>query len=335
MSTSPEPTRAIRWGILGAGGIAATVGADIASTPGNEIVAVGARDGARSAAFAGRFGIPRSYGSYRELVADDDVDVVYIATTHAQHHEQALLALDAGKPVLVEKSFTLNARQARDVVDTARRNRLFCMEGMWMKLNPLIRKAQQIVACGRIGEVVGVHADLSRRFEYDPSHRLYDLAAGGGALLDLGVYPATFAWLFLGRPDSVQTTGSLSPTGSDVTVAMQWLYRDGPYAQVSATALGPNPLTGVVAGTDGWVLIGERVHRAPFITVHDGDGEEVLRQTVEGNGFIPEITEVGRCLRAGDLESPLVPLDETVAMLEVLDGVRAQLGVRYEADRES
>ena len=154
MSISPEPGRVIRWGILGAGGIAATVGADIASTPGNEIVAVGARDGARAAAFAQRFGIPRSYGSYRELVADDDVDVVYIATTHAQHHEQALLALNAGKPVLVEKSFTLNARQARDVVDTARRNRLFCMEGMWMQLNPLIREAMQIVASGRIGEVV-------------------------------------------------------------------------------------------------------------------------------------------------------------------------------------
>jgi predicted dehydrogenase len=322
----------IRWGILGAGGIAATVAPDIASTAGNEVVAVAARDAARAAGFAGRFAIARSYGSYAELVADPDVDVVYIATTHAQHHDNALLALRAGKPVLVEKAFTLNAREAREVVAEARQRRLFCMEGMWMRVNPLIRKAQQIAASGRIGELVSVHADLSHSFPYDPTHRLYDLSVGGGAMLDLGVYPATFAWLFLGRPDTVQATGAHSPTGSDTADAVQWGYPDGRFAQLSCSALGPNPLTGVVAGTGGWILIGERVHRAPYITVHDGTGDEVLRQDVPGNGFGHEIEEVARCLLAGELESPLVPLDETVALLEVLDEVRALLGVRYAAD---
>jgi predicted dehydrogenase len=334
MPTSLEPGRALRWGILGAGGIAATMAPDIMATPGNDVVAVGARDGGRAAAFARRLGIARSYGSYAELVADDDVDVVYIATTHGQHHEHALLALAAGKPILVEKSFTLNAREAREVIDTARRNGLFCMEAMWMRLNPLIRKAQEFAASGRIGELISVHADLSRRFELDPEHRVFNLAAGGGALLDMGVYPATFAWLFLGRPDTVRATGSLSPTGSDVTAALQWAYRDGRFAQVSTTVLGHNPLTGLVAGTGGWISIGERVHRAPFITVSDGAGQEVLTQTIEGNGFGPQILEVGRCLRSGELESPLIPLDETVAVLEVLDDVRAQLGVRYPADEE-
>ena len=334
MPAAIAPDRPLRWGILGAGGIAATMGADIAATAGNEIVAVGARDPGRAAAFATRLGIPRSYGSYADLLADDDVDVVYIATTHGQHHEHALLALEAGKPILVEKSFTLTARQARDVVSTARRKGLFCMEAMWMRLNPLIRKAQEIAASGRIGGLISVHADLSRYFTFDPAHRLYDLALGGGALLDLGVYPATFAWLFLGRPDTVRATGSLSPTGSDATVALQWGYRDGRFAQVSASALGPNPLTGVVAGTKGWISIGKRVHRAPFITVFDGTDEEVLSQTIEGHGFRPEIAEVARCLRAGELESPFVPLDETVAILEVLDEARAQLGVRYLADQE-
>ncbi len=324
----------MHWGILGAGQHAATVGGEIAATPGNEVVAVGSRDATRAAAFAERLTIPRSYGSYADLVASDDIDVVYIATTHGQHHEHALLALQAGRPVLVEKAFALNARQARDIVDTARRMRLFCMEGMWMRLNPLIRRAQEIAASGRIGELISVHSDLSRRFEFDPAHRLYNLAAGGGALLDLGVYPATFAWLFLGRPDTVHATGSLSPTGSDVTAAMQWGYRDGRFAQVSCTALGQNPLTGVVTGTDGWISIGKRVHRAPYITVHDGAGEEVLTQTVQGEGFGPEVVEVERCLRAGELESPLVPLDETVAILDVLDGARAQLGARYQADQE-
>ena len=155
----------IRWGILGAGGVAGTVAVDIAATPGNELVAVGARDAARAAAFAAQHGIVRSYGSYAELLADPDVDVVYLATTHGQHHEQALQALAAGKPLLIEKAFTLNARQAREVVAEARRRELFCMEAMWMRLNPLIRTAQEIAASGRLGELISVHADLSRRFE--------------------------------------------------------------------------------------------------------------------------------------------------------------------------
>src|SRR5215471_12412397 len=263
----------VRWGILGAGGIAGTVGAEIAATPGNEVAAVGSRDADRAAALAGRLAAPRCYGSYAELAADPDVDVVYVATTHGQHHEHALLALRAGKPVLVEKAFTLNARQAREVVAEARSRRLFCMEAMWMRLNPLVRTARAVAESGRIGELISVRADLSARFEYDPEHRLYDLAAGGGALLDLGIYPATFTWLFLGRPDSVQAVGSLSPTG-----------------------------------------------------------DEVLPDTLPGRGYGPEVAEVERCLRAGELESPLVPLDETVAILEVLDGVRAQLGVHYPAD---
>jgi predicted dehydrogenase len=322
----------IRWGILGAGGIAHTVGPDIAATPGNEVAAVGARSAERAAALAEQLGASRSYGSYDELVADPDLDVIYIATTHAQHHEQARLALSAGKPVLIEKAFTLNARQAREVVTEARERRLFCMEGMWMRLNPLIIQAQQIAASGRIGELISVHADLSRLFPYDPTHRLYDLAAGGGALLDLGVYPTTFAWLFLGRPDVVQTTGALAPTGADASVAMQWGYRGGRFAQVSCSAQGTNPLTGLVAGTKGWISIGGRVHRAPFITVHDDDGEQVLEQTVTGGGFGHEVAEVARCLRAGELESPRLPLDDTIAVLEVLDEARAQLGVRYPAD---
>jgi len=323
---------AIRWGILGAGGIAGTVGVEIAATPGNEVVAVGARDADRAAALAGRLGAPRSFGSYSELVADTDVDVVYIATTHGQHHEHALLALRAGKPVLVEKAFTLNARQAREVVAEARSRRLFCMEAMWMRLNPLIRTARAVAESGRIGEVVSVRADMSARFEYDPAHRLYDLHAGGGALLDLGVYPATFAWLFLGRPDTVQATGSRSPTGSDASVAVQWGYPDERFAQIASTTLGHNPLAGLVAGTAGWILVEGRLNRPTSITIHDATGDEVLPDTLSGHGYGPEVIEVERCLRAGELESPLVPLDETVAILEVLDGVREQVGVQYQAD---
>jgi predicted dehydrogenase len=328
-------TQPIRWGILGAGGIAATVSLDIAATPGNVLHAVGARDADRAAAFATAHGVARSYGSYAELLADPDVDVVYVATTHGQHRDHALLALRAGKPVLVEKAFTLNAAQAREVVAEARHLRLFCMEAMWTRLNPLIRQAVEIAHSGRIGDIVGVRADLSRRFSYDPAHRLYDLAAGGGALLDLGIYPVTVAWLFLGRPDTVQALGSLSPTGSDVTTVMQWGYQDGRVAQLYCSAAGASPLAALVTGTAGWISIEPRIHRPARLVVHDAAGDEVIAAEEQtGNGYGYEVLEVERCLRAGELESPLVPLDETVAILEVLDEARRQLGVRYPADDE-
>ncbi len=320
----------IRWGILGAGAIAATVAADIAGTPGAALQAVGARDGDRAAAFAAEHGVARSYGSYAELLADPDVDVVYVATTHGQHLEHGLQTLRAGKPALIEKAFALNAAQARQLVGEARERHLFCMEAMWLRLNPLVRQAVELAHSGRIGDVLGVRADLSRHFPYDPAHRLFDLAAGGGALLDLGVYPATFTWLVLGRPDTVQATGSLAPTGADLTVAMQWGYADGRVAQVYASAAGTSPLAGLITGTDGWIGVEHRIHRPDRLIVHGPDGDDVIAAPpTRGNGYGTEIEEVGRCLAAGLLESPLVPLDDTVGILEVLDEARRQVGARY------
>jgi predicted dehydrogenase len=327
-------TAPIRWGILGAGGIAATVGADIAASPGSVVSAVAARDATRAAAFAAEHRIERSYGSYAELVADPDLDVVYVATTHAQHHEHALLALRAGKPVLVEKAFTINAREAAEVVAEARARRLFCMEAMWMRLHPLVRQAQQLVSCGRIGSLVSVRADLSRYFAYSPSHRLFDLAVGGGALLDLGVYPITFAWLFGGRPDSITATGALAPTGADATVAVQWGYADGRVAQIYTSAIHDTPAAGIVFGTDGWIELAPRIHHPEVMTVHTGAGTERFTADPVGNGYGHQVAEVERCLRACELESPHVPLDDTVAVLATIDEARRQLGVRYPVDEE-
>jgi predicted dehydrogenase len=321
------------WGVLGAGGIASTVGADIAASAGSEIVAVGARDLGRAQAFADARGIPRAYGSYSELVADPDVDVVYIATTHAQHREHALLALRAGKPVLVETAFTLNAREAREVVAEARARELFCMEAMWTRLNPTIQQAVQLAGSGRIGDVVAVRADLSKLFPYDPGHRLYDPAAGGGALLDLGVYPVTLATLFLGRPDRIEAMGTLAPTGTDVTVLQQWHYDDGRLAQLYCSAAGPSPFGALITGTDGWISIEPRMHRPQRLVVQSGDDrEEIPAEVIPGNGYGRQVAEVERCLAEGRTESDAVPLDDTVMILEVLDEVRRQLGVRYPAD---
>ena len=327
--------RAIRWGILGAGGIAATVSADIAATPGNELAAVGARDGKRAKAFAQQHGVARSYGSYDELIEDPDVDVIYVATTHAQHRDNALLALRAGKPVLVEKAFTLNAAQAREVVNEARLRNLFCMEAMWMRVHPLIREMLDLLAVGAIGGLVGVRADLSKHFPYDPAGRLYDLAVGGGALLDLGVYPATFAWMILGRPQTQAVAGALAPTGSDLTAALQWSYADGRLAQIYCSAAGYSPYAGLVTGTDGWLRLEERVHHPTRLIISNSAGERVIEGAPQvGNGYGHQVAEVARCLREGLTESPYVPLDDTVGVLELLDDARHQLGVHYPADDE-
>jgi predicted dehydrogenase len=323
-------TDPIRWGILGAGRIAAKMADDIATSPESVVGAVAARDPDRAAAFALAHDIPRSYGSYHDLVEDPDIDVVYIATTHGQHHEQALLALRAGKPVLVEKSFTLNARQAREVVAEARARHLFCMEGMWMRLQPLVQESVRLARSGRIGQVTGVRADLSRHFAYDPKDRVFDPAAGGGVLLDLGIYPATYAWLVLGRPDSIAAVGSLAPTGTDVTVALQWGYSDGRVAQIFCSAAGFSPYSVLITGTEGWITLQPRIMRGRSITVHtDTDEETIEVPPPVGKGFGPQIAEVVRCLRAGEIESPFVPHEDTIGILETIDEARRQLGVRY------
>ena len=332
--------RPIRWGFLGAGGIAGKVARDLASTPGNVLAAVAARDLARAEDFAARFGPgdtrgsasrPRAYGDYRALVEDPDVDVVYIGTTHPMHREQALLAIGAGKPVLIEKPVCLTAADTREVFAAAEAAGVFAMEAMWMRTNPLIRQAQQLISAGAIGEVRSVRAEMALGLPFDPGHRLYELANGGGALLDLGVYPVTFAWLFLGKPDRVAVAGSLAPTGADATVAMQWSFADGRDAQLWCSAPIGGPYRGLILGTDGWLETEGRFHRPTGLVLHNADGEQRFADPLDPQlpGYRPEIEEVARCLRAGRLTSELVPPAETIAIMQLLDAARAELGVRY------
>jgi len=327
VTDSDLTTRPVRWGILGAGGIASSLAADISRTDGHVVAAVAARNADRAAEFARRYDAPRSFGSYDELYADDEVDVVYVATTHPFHRQQALAAIEAGKPVLVEKPLTLDADGAREVFAAAAKAGVFAMEAMWMRTNPLVRQALDLVAGGELGEVRAVQADFAFALDYDPSHRLLDRENGGGALLDLGIYPATFAWLFLGAPDRVQVSGDLAPTGVDRTVAMQWSREDGAIAQLFSSSAVTTSCRATVAGTRGWLSL-EPTFFVPTTMLVSIDGD-VRRVETEPAGYVPQIEEVGRCLRAGLLESPLVPQADTVAILELMDGVRAELGVTY------
>jgi predicted dehydrogenase len=335
MPTPIADDRPIRWGIIGAGGIADTVCGDINRTGGNVVTAVAARDADRAAAFATRHGAERSYGDYAALVRDDAVDVVYIATTHPGHHAQALLAIEAGKAVLIEKPVCLNAADAREVFDAARRADVFAMEAMWMRTNPLIRTARQLIADGAIGEVGGARDEFGLGIPFDGGHRLYDIDNGGGSLLDIGIYPATFAHLFLGHPDQVRTTGTLSPTGSDDIVAMEWLYGGVPRAQLWCSASVAAPNTAAIYGTGGWLSFAAPAFRPTGLTVHSGDDEYLIADPIagQGAGYGPEIEEVERCLRAGLIESPVVTPIDTLAILGILDEARATLGVTYPSER--
>jgi predicted dehydrogenase len=313
----------------------------LAGTPGNVLAAVAARSADRAEAFADRHGStagarPRTYADYRRLVEDPDVDVVYIATTHPMHREQALLAVGAGKPVLIEKPVCLNAADTAEVFEAAAAAGVFAMEAMWMRTNPLIRQAQQLIADGAIGEVRSVRAELGLGRPFDASHRLYELANGGGALLDLGVYPATFGWLFLGKPSSVAVAGSLAPTGADATVAMQWSYSDGRDAQLWCSVPIGGPVRGLILGTEGWLETEGRFYRPTALVLRRADGARRFADPLDPSlpGYRPEIEEVERCLRAGRSASELVPPAETIEVMRLLDAARAELGVRYPGEKD-
>lgn len=315
----------VRWGIVGAGRVARAFALDLARAPGNRVETIAARDPARAGALRDGVAARRTSASYQALFEDPDVDVVYIATVNSVHHEHALRALDAGQNVVVEKPLALNAAQGRDIARQAEAAGRFCMEGMWMRMHPLIRRARELVRTGLLGDVLGVHAELCSAHPYLPSNRLFDPGAGGGALLDLGVYPAHFAWLFLGAPDGIAATSTFAANGVDDGVAMQWAYPGGRFAQLSASFRRSGGMGGTVVGTAGSLHLGPRLNR-PRQLSFQADGAAPVIETADspGNGFGSEIAEVSRCIRRGAKESPLAPLSDSVGILAALDRVRDQ-----------
>lgn len=320
----------VRWGVVGTGGIASAFVRDLDLLPGHEAVAVGSRSRESAADFGDRLGIPRRHASYTDLVADPEVDAVYVATPHPGHHDAALLGIQAGKAVLVEKPFTMDADEARSLVAAARERGTFLMEAMWTRFLPHIAALRDILASGRLGELVLVTADHGQWFPEDAAFRLFAPELGGGALLDLGIYPVSFASLVLGTPTSVHAVSDPAFTAVDAQTSMILRYAGGAHASLTTTLRASTPCLATVSGTEGRVEITSTFYRpATFrVVMRDGTVEE-HDIPVAGHGMRFEAAEVGRCLHEGRTESPLMPLDETVSIMETIDEVRRQIGLEY------
>ncbi len=326
-------TDIIRWGILGTGKIAHAFASALKDTPDAVLAAVASRSSEAAQAFGAQYGAARTFGSYEALASAPDIDIVYIATPHPMHAQNAMLVLNGGKAVLCEKPFTMNRREAEQVVALARAKKLFLMEAMWTRFMPALAQVRRVIASGEIGPVHQVMADFGFTASKDPAHRVNNPALGGGALLDLGIYPLSISAALLGPVESVQASAELGPTGVDLQTSFTLRHAGGAMSVCSCSFKARTPAELTVAGELGFVRMNTQFHRTTSVTVALTDGgTRVIDTPLLGNGYVHEAIEAGRCLRAGLLESPGMTLDDTLALMSVMDTIRGRIGVRYPAD---
>ncbi len=323
-------TDSIRWGILGTGNIAHQFAQGLADAHDVSLVAVGSRSGETADAFADEFDIPRSHASYEALAADPDVDAVYVSTPHPFHKDNSILLLEQGKAVLCEKPFTMNAEQAQTVIGVARKQGMFLMEAMWTRYIPAVVRARELIAEGAIGDVRMVQADFGFRASMNPESRLFNKALGGGALLDVGIYVLSLASMVLGpKPQEVVSTAQLGETGVDEQSAVLLKYAGGELAVLSCAVRTRTTVEATLFGTDGSIRLHSPFFKSAGLTVTRGRNQELVELPLRGNGYNYEADEVGRCLRAGDKESAVMPLDESLALMHLADRIRGQWGLTY------
>ena len=321
----------LRWGVIGPGGIANNFVTTLHAHSDQRVFGVGSRSPERASAFAAQHGIPHFYGSYEALVSDPTIDVVYIAAPHSEHRELALLALAAGKHVLVEKPIALSAAEAREIAAAAVSAGLFAMEAMWTRFQPKSTVIRQLLDDGVLGEVRLTSADLGFRFEFDPGHRLYNMDLGGGALLDLGVYPIWFNHFAMGAPDVVHASGSLGSTGVDVQAALTLEYPGGAQGIALATMLARTRTGAEIAGTMARIEVEPNFIGSTGFTLHGAEGERLdWRDDREfsqlSDGLVWQAAAVAQHISDGRTEAPEHPLATSIAVLETIDDARTQLG---------
>lgn len=320
----------LRWGVLGPGVIAQRFAKALSGVPGAKLQAVGSRDAARAREFAAAYGAEKAYGSYEELAADASVDAVYVATPHPLHREHALLCIGQGKHVLCEKPMSINAQSERMMADAARKEGVFLMEAMWTRFLPAVRRTRELISSGRIGEPAMLTADFSFSAEPDMASRLYNPSLGGGGLLDVGIYAMAFSSMVFGpRPEKATAYARIGSTGVDEHAAMLLQYPGGRISSLTCGVHACGSGEAQIMGTRGRITLSP-FWRAQAVKITDNDGRvEEASFPFFGGGFEYEIAEASDCIRRGLLESPEMPLDESIAIMETMDDIRRSWGLKY------
>lgn len=327
-------TRIINFGILGPGKIANRFASAFQYVPEAKVYAIASRDVQKAKEFSSTYGAEKYYSSYEDLLKDPLVDVIYIATPHPFHHEQTLLCLKHGKPVVCEKPLAINHRQASEMIATSQRTKTFLMEAMWSRFFPTTHKMLELVQSGAIGEVKFMHADFGFAAPVNLDNRVYNLALGGGAQLDVGVYPMFLALLTLGKPDEIKSFSQLASTGADTTTSAMFKYPNGTMAAILSSIVTDSPKEAHIMGTLGRITLQAPWHKSEKISLRLNSGEvEEFSYPHSGNGFEFQIREVVRCLKENKIESDLMPHSLSLMMAEVSDEIRRQGGIKYPGEQ--
>ena len=324
--TKPE----FRWGILGTGGIAQAFTRDLSYFNNHIVQAVGSRSLEKATDFALEFPGCTPYASYEDLVSDPMIDAVYVATPHPQHAANTILALNAGKPVLCEKPFAVNANQARAMVTASIENNVALLEAMWTRFLPHISKVREILASGVIGEVVNIEADHGQYLMGLGIPRLIEPELAGGALLDLGIYPISFAHMILGKPTKISAAGVLTNKGVDGQTSAVFDYESGAQAVLTTTMITQTPCRATIAGTLGRIEIDRTFYSPTEMRVVTLDGAVTeYPNTYQGHGLREQAAELERMVHANEIESSILTHQMSIEVMESLDEIRKQIGLRY------
>lgn len=325
----------INWGIIGLGKIAHKFAADLALVDNARLHAVASRSLDRSKAFADQYFATYYFGSYEEIINCPDLHVVYIATPHSLHHPNTMMCLRNSIPVLCEKPFAMNLREAREMVNAARDFDVFLMEALWTRFLPTIRKILEINEKGDIGKVISLKADFGFHSVFDPASRLYNPDLGGGSLLDIGIYPVFLALLLFGKPQTIETIAKIGATGVDEDLEIRFQYADGRQAHLHSSIIRKTNTEAFIEGTAGKIHLHPRWHESTYLTLtRPGEVTQDFTFDFKGKGYCLEIEEVMYCLQNNKKESALLPLDFTLAVMETLDRIRKAAGISYPQDEE-
>lgn len=319
-----------KWGILGTGGIALAFARDLTFLNNHIVAAVGSRTQEKAEEFAIEFPGCTAHGSYEKLVTNPEIDAIYVATPHPMHLTNTILALKAGKPVLCEKPFSINASQARAMVEASIENNVALLEAMWMRFLPHIHQVRKIIASGVLGDIISVTADHGQRLADQGIARLVEPSLAGGALLDLGIYPVSFAHMVLGVPEKVQASAVMTDKGVDASTSILFTYASGAQAILTTTMIAQTPCRAVVSGVNGWLEIDRTFYNPTTMRVHLYDGTTTeYPSNYQGHGLREQAIEFANIVRTGKFESEYLTHKHTLEIMELMDLIRDKIGLKY------